>query len=456
MTNDPVQKLAEEIRRDPLRFERYRVGAGAPLFHADTAKEKLLRAGNQWGKTRAGAREMLWIMTGDHPWREVKKPPVRGRIVTYSWAQSVEVQRRINEILPKFMVEGYDFNDQRGFVGAKIKLKKEYGGSMVEVMTAGQDSIAHGAAALDFVWIDEPPPRNLYSELLARLLVKKGTLFITMTPIGRPVDWLLNEIEEGRLSDHRFDLTPDNCPHLGPEQIAGIEYKYLPHERPQRMHGHWHGESPDRFFEAFSQQAVTDELPRGEVSIAIGIDHGEGVGKEAAILMLYTGDEFPKIWIIDEYRNTKRTDPDEDAAGILEMLRRHDIHPGEVDLAVGDINTAGKGGGGIKVNDALADAVRRQTKTRNVPFVIRSARKGRGSVMYGSRLINYAFRRGDLTIHPRCKTLLHSFQHFKGSEEDLKHPLDAARYAISAILGNKKGYSRFRFVQGEISNYGRK
>lgn len=398
---------------------------------------------------------MLWIMTGDHPWREVKKPPVRGRIVTYSWAQSVEVQRRINEILPKFMVEGYDFNDQRGFVGAKIKLKKEYGGSMVEVMTAGQDSIAHGAAALDFVWIDEPPPRNLFSELLARLLVKKGTLYITMTPIGRPVDWLLEEIEEGRLSDHRFDLTPDNCPHLGQDQIDSIEHKYLPHERPQRMHGHWHGESPDRFFEAFSQQAVTDELPRGEVSIAIGIDHGEGVGKEAAILMLYTGDEFPKIWIIDEYRNTKRTDPDEDAAGILEMLRRHDIHPGEVDLAVGDINTAGKGGGGIKVNDALSDAIRRQTKTRHAPFVIRSARKGRGSVMYGSRLINYAFRRGDLTIHPRCKTLLHSFQHFKGNEEDLKHPLDAARYAISSILGNKKGYSRFRFVQGEISNYGR-
>lgn len=455
MTNDPVQKLAEEIRRDPLRFERYRVGAAAPLFHADTSREKILRAGNQWGKTRAGAREMLWIMTGDHPWRKVKKPPVRGRIVTYSWAQSVEVQRRINEILPKFMVEGYDFNENRGYVGARIKLKKEYGGSMVEIMTAGQESIAHGAAALSFVWIDEPPPRNLYSELLARLLVKKGTLFITMTPIGRPVDWLLEEIEEGRLSDHRFDLTPDNCPHLGQDQIDSIAHKYLPHERPQRMHGHWHGESPDRFFEAFSQQAVTDELPRGEVSIAIGIDHGEGVGKEAAILMLYTGGEFPKIWIIDEYRNTKRTDPDEDAAGILEMLRRHEIHPGEVDLAVGDINTAGKGGGGIKVNDALSDAVRRQTKTRHAPFVIRSARKGRGSVMYGSRLINYAFRRGDLTIHPRCKTLLHSFQHFKGNEEDLKHPLDAARYAISSILGNKKGYSRFRFVQGEISNYGR-
>lgn len=447
------RRLAEEIIRDPLRFERFRCGEGSPLFHSDTSREKLLRAGNQWGKTRAGARETLWIMTGQHPWREVKKPPVRGRVVTYSWAQSVEVQRRINEILPSFLVDGYDFNDQRGFIGAKLKLKN---GSLLEIMTASQDTIAHGAAALDFVWVDEPPPRDLYSELLARLLVKKGTLFLTMTPVGRPVDWLIDEIEEGRLSDHRFNLSVENCPHLGQEQIEAIAHKYLPHERPQRMHGHWHGESPDRFFEAFSGLAISEELPRGEVRIAIGIDHGEGVGKEAAILMYYIDGDFPKIWVIDEYINKKRTDPDEDAFGILKMLRKHDINPQEVDLAVGDINSVGKGGGGIKVNDALSEAIRRQTKSKVVPIVIRSARKGRGSVMYGSRLINYAFRRGDLIINPRCKTLIHSLQHFKGSEEELKHPIDAARYAISSILSNQKGYFRLRFdPSGEITRNAR-
>lgn len=439
-----VIKLAEAMRRDPLRFEKYMVGAGAPLFHSDTSRERILRAGNQWGKTRAGARETLWIMTGEHPWREVKPPPVRGRVVTYSWAQSVEVQRRINEILPKFLVEGYDFNDQRGFVGAKLKLKN---GSLLEIMTASQDTIAHGAAALDFVWVDEPPPRPLYSELLARLLVKKGSLYLTMTPVGRPVDWLIDEIEEGRLSGHRFDLSTENCPHLGQDQIDAIGHKYLPHERPQRMHGHWHGESPDRFFEAFSDRAVNTEMPRGEVKIALGIDHGEGVGKEAAILMAYMeGSEgFPRIWVLDEYRNTKRTDPDEDAFGILQMLRRNEINPEEVDLAVGDINTTGKGGGGIKVNDALSEAIRRQTKTKFAPIVIRSARKGRGSIMYGSRLINYAFRRGDLTIHPRCKSLIYSLQHWKGKDDELKHPLDALRYATTSILGTQKGYFRLRF-----------
>ncbi len=445
MNKNETLRLAEEMRRDPLRFERYRVGAGAPLFHADTSREKLLRAGNQWGKTRAGARECLYIMTGCHPWREVKKPPVRGRVVTYSWAQSVEVQRRINEILPSFLVDGYDFNMVRGFINAKLRLKN---GSLLEIMTASQGSLAHGAASLDYVWVDEPPPRDLYSELLARLLVKKGTLFLTMTPVGRPVDWLIDEIEEGRLSDHRFDLTPENCPHLDQEQIDAIGEKYLVSERAQRCHGHWHGVTVGRFFEAFSQEAVTEEIPRGECRIALGIDHGEGVGKECCLLMLYIDDpdgKFSRVWIIDEYINKKRTDPDEDAAGILAMLNRHDIRPQEIDLAVGDINSAGKFAGGIKVNDALSDAIQRQTKAKFPPVVIRSARKGRGSVMYGSRLINYAFRRGDLTIHPRCKNLIHSFRHFKGQEEDLKHTLDAARYAISSILSNKKGYFRLRF-----------
>jgi len=444
--------LAEAIRRDPLRFERYRCGDGAPLFHADPSREKLLRAGNQWGKTRAGAREALWIMTGEHPWREVKPPPVRGRVVTYSWAQSVEVQRRINEILPSFLVDGYDFNDQRGFVGAKIKFKN---GSLLEITTASQGTIAHGAATLDFVWIDEPPPRELYSELLARLLVKKGHLFLTMTPVGRPVDWLIDEIEEGRLSGHRFDLTPANCPHLGQDQIDTIGGKYLPHERPQRMHGHWHGESPDRFFEAFSEAAVNSDMPPGNVGIALGIDHGEGVGKEAAILLAYElGGDFPKIWILDEYINTKRTDPDEDAAAILDMLRRHDINPEEVDLAIGDINTAGKGGGGIKVNDALAGAIHRQTKKKHPPIIVRSARKGRGSVMHGNRLINYAFRRGDLTVHPRARSLIHSLRHWKGANDDLKHTLDAARYIISEILSHKKGYYRLRFgIEADMGKF---
>ena len=37
MTTDHVLKLAEAIQRDPLRFERYRLGAATPAFHADSS-----------------------------------------------------------------------------------------------------------------------------------------------------------------------------------------------------------------------------------------------------------------------------------------------------------------------------------------------------------------------------------------------------------------------------------
>jgi len=435
--------LAEAVRLDPLRFERYRTGAGAPLFHADPSREKILRAGNQWGKTRAGAREALWLMCGDHPWREVKPPPVRGRVVTYSWAQSVEVQRRINEICPSFLIEGYDFNDQRGYVGQKVRFKN---GSVLEVMTASQDTIAHGAASLDFVWVDEPPPRELYSELLARLLVRRGHLFLTMTPIGRPIDWLIEEIEQGRLSDHRFDLSPDNCPHLGADQIEGIAAKYLPHERPRRLHGHWKGDATDRYFESFDDRCISDEQPHGEVGIGLGIDHGEGIGKEAAILVAFERDgDHPAMWILDEYTNTKRTDPEEDAAGILAMLERHNISPREVDIAVGDVNSAGKASGGAKVNDLLTAAIAAKLGAYRAPFHIRAPKKGRGSVSWGCRLMNYAFKRGDLTVHPRAKGVINSFKYWQGADDDLKHRLDATRYILSSVLSYRKGYYRLRF-----------
>ena len=436
-------KLAEALARDPLRFERFKTGDGAPLFHSDPSRERLLRAGNQWGKSRSGSREALWLMTGEHPWREVKPPPVHGRVVTYSWAQSVVVQKRINELVPKFMVEGYDFNDSRGFVGQKIKL---INGSSLQVMTASQDSIAHAGATLDFVWIDEPPPPGLYSELLARLLVRKGTMFLTMTTVGRPIDFLIEEVNEGRLSDHRFDLSVENCPHLDQEQIDDIAGKYLPHERPQRLHGHWTGEATDRYFSNFDDRCINAEMPKGEVGLGLGIDHGEGVGKESCILVAYqkTGDH-PVMWILDTYTNTTKSSIEEDAEGILEMLERNKIRPREIDLAVGDVNSAGKASGGARVNDLLTAAIASKIGTYRPPFTIQPPRKGKGSVAWGCRLINYAFRRGDLTIHPRATDLINSFRYWQGADDDLKHAIDATRYILSAVLSYRRGYYKLRF-----------
>ena len=434
----------EAFKRDPLMFEQFRCGEAIPAFHSNNDFVKLLRMGNQGGKTHSGARETAWVMTGTHPWKPCKQGPVHGRAVTYSWKQSITVQKRLNAVLPKFMIDGYDFNDRRGFVNQRIKLKN---GSTLEIVTASQDNLAHASATLDFVWIDEPPPEELYSELLARLLVRKGKMWITMTPINRPVDWLIKEIERGKITDFRFDLTPENCPHLTQEQIDAIADAYLPHQKAQRLHGHWHGETTDRYFDAYDARCVSDEIPQGSmlnpVRFGLGIDHGEGVGKQVAILTAHVG---PRVWVIDEYRNTKVSTPFDDAKGMLEMFERNGLQPWDIHMAVGDINSAGKAFSGLKVNQALENAFAQLTGRTRSPFRILNAFKKAGSIDWGNRIINYAFKRGDLTINPSCEYLNHALSHWQGKHDDLSHGLDAMRYIVHKILAHDESYYFLRMT----------
>ena len=59
--------------------------------------------------------------------------------------------------------------------------------------------------------------------------------------------------------------------------------------------------------------------------------------------------------------------------------------------------------------------------------------------------MNYAFKRGDLTVHPRAKGAINSFKYWQGADDDLKHRLDATRYILSSVLSYRKGYYRLRF-----------
>jgi phage terminase large subunit-like protein len=358
--------------------------------------------------------------------------------------QSVTVQKRLNAVIPRFMIDGYDFNDRRGFVNQRIKLTN---GSTLEVVTASQDTLAHASATLDFIWIDEPPPEELYSELLARLMVRYepgvSALWLTMTPVNRPVGFLVDLCEKGKLSDHRFDITTENCPHLTQQHIDMIGEAYLPHERPQRLHGHWHGETRSRFFDAFDERCVTDRRPKTMAKVGLGIDHGEGVGNQVAVLV---AEIEGRVWVLDEYTSTKRTTPEDDAEGILAMLEANHVTPFEIDVAVGDINTMGKAFSGLKVNDALAGAIAKRLKLPRPPFYIQSAHKAAGSVDWGNRILNYGFKRGDITINPRCEYLIKAFSHHTGKNAcDLKHGVDATRYIIHRLLAYGHNYHKLRF-----------
>jgi hypothetical protein len=73
-------------------------------------------------------------------------------------------------------------------------------GSEVRIVTVGQDMLAHASETLDFIWIDEPPSPDIYAECVSRTIQTRGVVFLTLTPIGRPVGWL-RDLVDGRLPD---------------------------------------------------------------------------------------------------------------------------------------------------------------------------------------------------------------------------------------------------------------
>jgi hypothetical protein len=127
------------------------------------------------------------------------------------------------------------------------------------------------------------------------------------------------------------------------------------------------------------------------------------------------------------------TTPAMDATAIILKLKEHGWNLSDVSKWFGDINSAGKAGAGLKVNDMLADALASQSGYRRKVINIEAPSKGHGSVEMGEKLLNISFLRGQLKVHTRCTNLTHALKHYAG-EENLKHPIDALRYISQPTL----------------------
>ena len=180
-------ELGQRYEADPQAYARYTPPQLA--FLGDPSPRKGFVGANQVGKTFTGGEDSLGRMRGRHPvlgrWRPV---PVHGWCVNSSWKQSLVIQRKVWELLaPGELAPGVRYTHKRGFTGSYIELRN---GSTLTFVTANQDTIDLASATLDFIWVDEPPHEHIWGELVARVRKRRGVIFLTMTPIGRPVDWL--------------------------------------------------------------------------------------------------------------------------------------------------------------------------------------------------------------------------------------------------------------------------
>ena len=190
---------AEKTRRlTENRLEYYKPYDKQIAFHAAgaTHRERLLMAGNQLGKTLAGGFEVAMHATGRYPswWagRRFEKPVVgwacgaTGEVVRDT-VQKVLVGRPGQQgtgAIPKDAIA--ELVSARGTPDLLDTIKVHHisgGHSIIGLKTYASGREKFQGETLDFAWLDEECPADIYTETLTRTNVGNGPVWMTFTPL---------------------------------------------------------------------------------------------------------------------------------------------------------------------------------------------------------------------------------------------------------------------------------
>jgi phage terminase large subunit-like protein len=288
-----------------------------------THHQRLIRGGNQVGKSFACAFEASLHMTGQYPrWWKGKRfnKPTRGWIVGTSAALVRDgPQRQLTNKQGEF---GSGTIPLAALAAAGRPVMVPGGTGAIDTMSTPHetDGVRDGISSatfksfemrsekmqsesVDWIWIDERCSEEIYSELLARTTATDGILFLSYTPLkggGELTYRFLNEYSRDR-SDTRIEK--EHARHITPERFAEMEEGYLPHEREARIHG-----IPQlgiaRVFpfsiESMMRNFAPDDDIKGWARWCVGIDFGYD-HPFAAALCAWTHDT-EEFFVVDGFR----------------------------------------------------------------------------------------------------------------------------------------------------------
>lgn len=194
--------LTERVRR----IRRNRLADYEPYpkqreFHEAGAihRERLLMAANQVGKTLSGAAEAAMHLTGRYPeWWQGRRfdGPVRGWVGSITGEVTRDNAQRMLVGPPRERSawgEGMIPGDALGRVSMKSGIPDALDGVLVRHESGGWSSIGFKTyeagrqkwqgETLDFLWLDEEPPMDVYMEGLTRISATGGCVYMTFTPL---------------------------------------------------------------------------------------------------------------------------------------------------------------------------------------------------------------------------------------------------------------------------------
>ena len=221
-------------------------------FHAAgaTKRERLLMAGNQVGKTWAGGSEAAMHATGRYPdgWtgRRFDRPTIGWACGETSEVVRDTVQRILvgrpdapgTGAIPKDCI--VELVPSRGIADSLDLIKVRHVSDGVSII--GLKSYSSGrekfqGETLDFVWLDEEPPADIYTEGLTRTNVGTGPVWMTFTPLKGVSEVVRRFLLEKSDDRHVTTMTIDDAEHFSPEERARIIASYPAHEIEARTKG---------------------------------------------------------------------------------------------------------------------------------------------------------------------------------------------------------------------------
>lgn len=260
LSDDEKRELYELLRLRDLRVKRDRLAGYRPYtkqgeFHAagSAYRERLFMAGNQLGKTWAGAFEVAMHVTGRYPdWWTGRRFPYAIRAMCGS--ESAELTRKgVQRLLlgpPELRDEWgtgaipheaiRDTSMKAGVPDAvsSIVVRHECGeDSVIQFNSYDQGRTKWQADTVDLVWFDEEPPLAIYSEGLTRTNATGGLVFVTFTPllgVSEVVKRFLLDRPDGT---NVTTMTIEDAEHYTPTERAAIVASYPEHEREARAKG---------------------------------------------------------------------------------------------------------------------------------------------------------------------------------------------------------------------------
>ncbi len=310
--------------RETNKLDAYRPYLKQLEFHAMGAEksERLLTAGNQLGKTMCGSFEMAMHLTGRYPdWWTGHR--FSGPIRAWVGGESATVVRDTTQkLLLGDMTETHELlgtgaipadcldigsvSWSRGVAdGVDTCVVKHISGgkSVLKFKTYEQQRVKWQGDSLHLVWFDEEPPRDLYTEGLARLTARDGISFMTFTPL-KGMSKVVSTFKKELSSDRgEVIMTAADCPHITPELKEKLLSRYPRHEWDTRLNGvPMQGEG--RIFNVAESviSCAPFEIP-GYWKRIIGLDVGHGDHPTAAVNLALDPDR-DILYVCGTYRST--------------------------------------------------------------------------------------------------------------------------------------------------------